>query len=117
MKYENNLFQIVLYIVLYYFLIFFSECFKSVFSIGTTCPECRCKISMLNCRRIYFRYSNDSDSAEAHIEYLNKELLKRTIDLQDERNNKRTVECEFTRQMRDKDYQISKLKQKIKEVQ
>lgn len=72
---------------------------------------------MFNCRRIYFRYSNDTDAAETHIEYLNKELLKKTIDLQDERNNKRRLECEFSRQIKDKEYQVSKLKQKLKEVQ
>lgn len=88
----------------------------NVFSSAATCPECRNPTMMNNCRRIYFRYSNDSDSAQSHIDYLSKELAKKTMDLQNERSAKKKVEQDYGAQMKEMEYTIGKLKLKLKEV-
>lgn len=81
-----------------------------------TCPECRSPIAMQLCRRLYFQYSSNLDSTQSHIDYLSGQLTKAFCDVQDARSAKKKMEQEYSLQLRDREREIERLKQKLKEV-
>lgn len=78
-----------------------------------SCPECRQSVTMSQTRRIYFNLSSTIDYVQNHMEYLdqliaaNNKLHMATMQLV-------RLKSEWMSKLREKDYEIQRLYEKLK---
>lgn len=81
-----------------------------------TCPECREPITMESIRRIYFHLSCVADSMQTYVDDLNAEIIAKANKLQLVKLQNKQIKHECTNQIREKDFEIQRLNEKVKKL-
>lgn len=81
-----------------------------------TCPECRQSVTMSQTRRIYFNLSTHIDDFQKYVEQLDTVIHAQNNKLHMTAMELDRVKFDCINKMRDKDYEVDKLKTKINKL-
>lgn len=79
-----------------------------------SCPECRQPVTMTQTRRIYFTLSTTVDNIQNHLEFLDQVILNKNSKLHMATMQLEKLKSEWTNKLREKDYEIQRLYEKLK---
>lgn len=79
-----------------------------------SCPECRQPVTMTQTRRIYFNLSSTIDNVQNYVEYLDQLITTKNSKLHMATMQLEKLKSEWTNKLREKDYEIQRLYEKLK---
>lgn len=79
-----------------------------------SCPECRQSVTMAQTRRIYFNLSTTIDNVQVYVEQLDQLVMAKNNKLHMATMQIEKLKSEWTNKLREKDYEIQRLYDKLK---